>query len=135
MSESGGEESIFTAALAKATPEQRAAFLDDACGSDADLRRRVEALFAAHEQTCGILDMPAAALRPMGGELSLNDSAVGTTLGPYKLLERIGEGGMGVVYMADQLSPLRRRVALKIIKPGLAVRSSPASRPSARRWR
>ncbi len=59
----------------------------------------------------------------------------GTRIGPYKLLQQIGEGGMGVVYMAEQEQPVRRKVALKIIKPGMdSTRSSRGSKPSARRW-
>ena len=61
--------------------------------------------------------------------------APGSSVGRYKLLERIGEGGFGVVYMAEQHHPVRRRVALKVVKPGMtAARCSPASRPSGRRW-
>ena len=62
--------------------------------------------------------------------------APGTVIGPYKLREQIGEGGMGIVFVAEQETPVRRKVALKIIKPGMDTRrSSPASRPSGRPWR
>src|SRR6185312_2997804 len=84
------------------------------------LRAEVEALLAAHGAAAGsFLESPppglAAPTVPIDAALDL----AGATIGHYKLLERIGEGGMGVVYMAEQLRPVKRRVALKIIKPGL----------------
>ena len=109
-------ESIFTSALTKATPEERAAYLDQACGPDAELRRHVESLLEADGQAAGFLNgsAPAATIdQPPAFEQP------GTFIGPYKLLQQIGEGGMGVVYMAEQQEPVRRKVALKIIKPGM----------------
>src|SRR5579864_8098264 len=85
----------------------RRAFLSQVCGEDADLRRRVEELLAADEQ---------AGPAPTGAAES---ESVGAVIGRYKLLERIGEGGCGVVYVAEQREPVRRRVALKIIKLGM----------------
>src|SRR5579864_2832177 len=113
------EETIFVSALEKTDPAQRAAFLDEACGGDEALRRRVERLLEANDRTAGILergpDGPTDPHEPTGERL-------GDRVGPYKLLQQIGEGGMGVVYMAEQTEPVRRRVALKIIKPGMDSR-------------
>jgi serine/threonine protein kinase/WD40 repeat protein len=121
-------EAIFAAARARTSPEERVAYLDEACAGDAELRRRVEVLLQAHEDAGSFLEAPA----PAGGTTDLPagqwlDPAathpaaegVGTRIGPYKLLQKIGEGGMGVVYMAEQTEPIRRLVALKIIKPGM----------------
>jgi serine/threonine protein kinase/WD40 repeat protein/tetratricopeptide (TPR) repeat protein len=109
---------IFFAALERTAPDERAAYLSAACGHDDALRRRVEALLAAHDEPDSRLDRPAAEpgltmpLRPIA-------EGPGTLVGAYKLLQRIGEGGFGVVYMAEQQEPVRRIVALKIIKPGM----------------
>src|SRR5262245_59264356 len=111
-------ESLFAAARSKAGALERQAFLDDACGSDDSLRRRVEQLLAASEHARGILDRGADAdvgTRP--GE-PIADGP-GTVIGPYKLREQIGEGGFGLVFVAEQDKPVRRKVALKIIKPGM----------------
>ena len=109
------EEDLFAAVLEKAIPAERAAFLDKECGSDLQLRARVEALLAAHEASGGVLD---AHLPATIAHHSLSEGP-GTIIGPYKLLELIGEGGMGAVYMAEQTRSVRRKVALKIIKPGM----------------
>ena len=95
-------------------------------------RRRVELLLEADDRTAGILERGPDGLT---GPHEPPGERPGDRVGPYKLLQQIGEGGMGVVYMAEQTEPVRRRVALKIIKPGwTAARSSPASRPSGRPW-
>src|SRR5690349_10035943 len=104
------EQAIFIAAL-QADPETRADYLDRACGGDAALRQRVELLLGAHERAGTFLQEPAAAglteaYRPLS-------EGPGTVIGPYKLLQQIGEGGFGVVYMAEQQQPVRRKVALK----------------------
>ncbi len=114
------EELLFQLALTKSADE-RAAFLDRECGSDAALRARLEALLVAHEQPDTLLATQAEAARPtIKLELAdAPDEAVGQTLGRYKLLERVGEGGCGVVYVAEQTEPVRRRVALKVIKLGM----------------
>src|SRR5436190_6766826 len=114
------EEALFQAAVQLAGAE-RAAFLNGACLSDNALRRRLEALVAAHDQPDNLVPAQAEAARPTI-KLDLADApdeAVGQTLGHYKLLERVGEGGWGVVYVAEQTEPVRRRVALKVIKLGM----------------
>src|SRR6266566_2002348 len=113
------QEVVFEAAL-RLTAHQRAAYLDQTCGGDTELRRRVDALLSAFERAGGFLKEPA-----MPAHASLLSDAPpptekpGDKIGHYKLLEQIGEGGCGVVYMAEQEAPVRRRVALKIIKPGM----------------
>src|SRR5882724_2538617 len=119
------EEALFAAALAKA-PSDRAAFLEGACHADPALRARLEALLAEHEQPDDLLASPADADRPtLKVEIPQNaaDETVGQMLGPYKLREKLGEGGCGVVYVAEQEKPVRRRVALKVIKLGMDTRN------------
>lgn len=116
----GDEESIFAEAIKIESSEQRCAFLDRACAGDAGLRREIEELVSAHHRAGEFLNAPPLALQ-------VSDPLVehsGTILGHYKLLEQIGEGGMGVVFMAEQVRPVKRRVALKIIKPGLDTRQT-----------
>ena len=110
---------IFLQAVENHEPERWPEFLQDACGTDTVLRERVEALLTAYRQPNRILDSSShqATL-----ELRSITEQPGTVIGPYKLLEQIGEGGMGVVFMAEQSEPVRRRVALKIIKPGMDTR-------------
>ncbi|HVR35563.1 MAG TPA: serine/threonine-protein kinase, partial [Methylomirabilota bacterium] len=119
------EESIFALAVTKPEAE-RAAFLDRECGTDAALRARLEALLAVHEQPDTLLTTQVKAISPTI-KLDLadepRDEAVGQTIGRYKLLERIGEGGCGVVYVAEQTEPVRRRVALKVIKLGMDTKA------------
>jgi serine/threonine protein kinase len=114
------EEEIFHQALARGTPEERAAYLDDACDADPALRASVEALLRANVGASGFLDCPARAL-VLGAHEPIRERP-GTVIGPYKLLEQIGEGGFGVVFMAEQTQPVRRRVALKVLKPGMDTR-------------
>src|SRR5262249_45484626 len=102
----------FAEALDYAVPEERAAFLERACRDDPDARARVEALLRAHDQAGNFL---------RGAELPVREGP-GTVIGAYKLLEQIGEGGFGVVFMAEQLQPVRRKVALKVLKPGMDTR-------------
>jgi serine/threonine protein kinase/WD40 repeat protein len=115
------EETIFEGAQQRAAGE-RAAYLEAACGGDADLRARVETLLAAHDQAGSFLEMPAVGERTKTMDHAAATEKPGTKIGPYKLLEQIGEGGFGVVYMAEQEKPIRRKVALKIIKPGMDTR-------------
>jgi eukaryotic-like serine/threonine-protein kinase len=115
-------KAIFLAALDKAPRTERAAFLDEACADDASLRQRVEALLRAHDQADPLLDRPAAEhLDPERTRVPDGASAPpgATVAGRYKLLERIGEGGMGTVWVAEQTQPVRRKVALKLIKAGM----------------
>src|SRR5690349_10315728 len=101
-------ESIFVAALDKSSAEDRAAYLDEACGHDPELRRHVDRLLNAQATAGGFLQ------RPVPGVAGTLDQQLreqpGTLIGPYKLLQQIGEGGMGVVYMAEQEQPVRRKV-------------------------
>jgi len=114
-------DSIFCAALEIASSDERAAYLARACEGDAELRRRVEQLLLAHFKAGGFLESPVAGFAPTVDMPEIAEQP-GTVIGPYKLLEQIGEGGFGIVYMADQQAPVRRRVALKIIKPGMDTR-------------
>ena len=110
-------ESIFVAALDKSSAEDRAAYLDEACGHDPELRRHIDRLLNAQARAGGFLQNPVPGL---AGTIDQQPrEQPGTIIGPYKLLQQIGEGGMGVVYMAEQQEPVRRKVALKIIKPGM----------------
>jgi serine/threonine protein kinase/tetratricopeptide (TPR) repeat protein len=117
------EAALFQAA-AQLTGSDRAAFLDRACGGDTALRRRLEALLAAREQTEGVLTESATEAKgTMKVELAdAPDETVGQKIGRYKILEKVGEGGCGVVYVAEQTEPVRRRVALKVIKLGMDTR-------------
>ncbi|MHC5542694.1 serine/threonine-protein kinase, partial [Singulisphaera rosea] len=112
------EESIFALALEKSSPAERAAFVEAACVGRPTLLERVEGLLRSHEDAGSFLRPPAGSVTGSfePGRLA---EAPGSRIGPYKLLQQIGEGGMGVVYMADQESPVRRKVAIKIIKPGM----------------
>src|SRR5262245_32372507 len=114
------EDSIFLEALEKDSPEARAAFLDQACAGNAELRAVVERLLLAHARADKVLPDHAPWLP--GPVVQTVTERVGIQIGPYKLLEQIGEGGFGVVFMAEQQQPVRRRVALKVIKPGMDTR-------------
>src|SRR5438067_3333611 len=112
-------ESIFLAARERPAAD-RAAYLAEACRGDAGLRARVEALLAAEPDLGGFLEPPA----PTSDFTGAASTAVpaGTVIGRYKLHEQIGEGGFGVVFMAEQTHPVRRKVALKVLKPGMDTR-------------
>jgi serine/threonine protein kinase len=111
------EREIFDAALALANPAQRSAYLAEVCSGNHELREHIEGLLDMHRQLGSFLEPPASSpVVTTDGSLT---ERPGTVIGPYKLLQQIGEGGMGVVYMAEQEHPVRRRVALKIIKPGM----------------
>ena len=135
------EKSIFLSALEFETPQDRQAYLNRACGADPRMRQAVDELLAAHERADNVLDSipePVGVFRanrePMSGgrtggfrqtlgsERAQIAEGPGTVIGPYKLLEQIGEGGFGYVFVAEQQQPVRRRVALKIIKPGMDSR-------------
>ncbi|HET6575570.1 MAG TPA: serine/threonine-protein kinase, partial [Fimbriiglobus sp.] len=110
-------DAIFCEAVAIPSPEARSSYVAQACGGDEELRRQVESLLDAHFRAGSFLDQPGAATDGWVGA-----EAPGTVIGPYKLLEVLGEGGMGVVFVAEQTEPVRRRVALKVIKPGMDTR-------------
>jgi serine/threonine protein kinase len=115
-----GEEAIFQVARKIDAPEARRAYLDQVCGADRALRERLEALLHVHDQERSFLETPPAnASLTAAVDVPPLAEGPGTVIGPYKLLQEIGQGGMGAVFMAEQEHPLRRRVALKIIKPGM----------------
>jgi tetratricopeptide (TPR) repeat protein len=120
---------IFGEALECASPQERAAYLDCACGQDSTLRARVEELLQAHQAAGGFLQGSASGTFPESlapdGVSTVPEAArerPGAVIGPYKLLEQIGEGGFGIVFLAEQTRPLRRKVALKVLKPGMDTR-------------
>jgi WD40 repeat protein/serine/threonine protein kinase len=114
------EAALFQAAV-QLTGGARVSFLDNACRDDPALRQRLDALLAAHEQSQGVLaESTLGAKGTMKIEFTdAPDETVGQKIGHYKILEKIGEGGCGVVYVAEQTEPVRRRVALKVIKLGM----------------
>ena len=104
------------------SPEARAAYLDEACGDDAELARASRQLCCRHtEAQASFLGSPPAGRVDATIDQPITEQP-GTVIGPYKLLQQIGEGGMGVVFMAEQTEPVQRTVALKIIKPGMDTR-------------
>jgi eukaryotic-like serine/threonine-protein kinase len=111
------ERSTFLQAIEILSMPERSLYVDRACEGDPGLREAVDALLGAHERPMNLLDVT--------GECSPTAEAPpptegpGTAIGPYTLMEQIGEGGMGVVYVAEQRAPVRRKVALKVIKPGM----------------
>ncbi|MBN1974538.1 MAG: serine/threonine-protein kinase [Sedimentisphaerales bacterium] len=109
-------ESILYEALGKTDVEERKAYLEKACGTNTKLRAEIDSLLLAYEDEKGILKTPPDLLK---GPFSTPTEGSGTVIGRYKLLEKIGEGGMAVVYMAEQQEPISRKVALKIIKLGM----------------
>jgi serine/threonine protein kinase/tetratricopeptide (TPR) repeat protein len=122
------EESLFAAALEKVTDAERRAFLDQACAGDDCLRQRMERLLAAQAQSGGILDRPApgtaaTAASSAPGGMSPEERVGALVAGRYKLLEEIGEGGMGTVWVAEQTQPVRRKVAVKLVKAGMDTKA------------
>ena len=114
------EKAIFLAAMELEAGDQRRAYLDRACGGDLPLRAGVEALLQEHEATQSLLDSPPIAA-PASDQGDVEK--VGMTIGRYKLIREIGQAGMGAVNLAVQQEPVRREVALKIIKPGMDTTS------------
>ncbi len=111
-------EEILAFAIERDTPAERAAYLDTVCGHDAALRAAVDSLLKAHEEAGSFLEQ-SLFMSAATTEKPASEEQLGATIGPYKLLERLGEGGMGRVFLADQQHPVRRRVALKIVKAGM----------------
>jgi serine/threonine protein kinase/formylglycine-generating enzyme required for sulfatase activity/dienelactone hydrolase len=113
---------VFLEAVEKPTTKERTAYLDEVCRDNAALRSDLESLLRAHEKAGGFLETPI-----FESNITLDSSPIsevpGTVVGHFKLLEKIGEGGMAVVYMAEQETPIRRKVALKIIKLGMDTKS------------
>jgi serine/threonine protein kinase len=129
------ESQIFANALKRSTPAERAAYLDEACAGSPELRTGVEALLRAHADHPGFLEKPAGSLwatvdgpaapaldvpRPVDAGVAELPGVV--LAGRYKLLQLIGEGGMGTVWMAEQTQPVQRKVALKLVKSGMDSR-------------
>jgi serine/threonine protein kinase/WD40 repeat protein len=114
-------KSIFGKALELSSVSERAAYLEQVCQKDPRLRAEVESLLQAREDAGGFLDSRTRDLATSVEEPAIAEHA-GTIIGPYKLLEQIGEGGFGFVFMAEQTQPVRRKVALKILKPGMDSR-------------
>jgi eukaryotic-like serine/threonine-protein kinase len=140
-------KAIFCEALDRGAGAERSAYLDAACGGNQVLRRQVEELLNAHDNASGFLGTAERSVQPITGAIvsdsppsdaeAANDEApkseddatvsavlriteaAGARIGPYKLLQQIGEGGMGAVFMAEQERPVRRKVALKVIKAGM----------------
>src|SRR5262245_57885223 len=119
-------KAIFLEAVERHTPDQWPALLDRACAGQPALRGQVEALLGAHREV-GTAQHRERAEGADPGPVATIDlppvtEAPGMVVGPYKLLERIGEGGFGVVFLAEQTHPVRRKVALKVLKPGMDTR-------------
>src|SRR5262245_6290519 len=115
------EKAIFNVARQIGSPDARAEYLRQACGTDSGLRERVQVLLRAYEEQASFLESPP----PAGGGPTVDRPASespGAVLGPYKLVEQVGEGGMGAVWMAQQSEPVKRLVALKLIKAGMDSR-------------
>jgi len=133
-------KTVFGKALAIESPEDRAEFLDLACGDNSSLRMEVAELLEALEGAGSFMERPAVEIdatmeqdsrAPESGSPAIDKTQTippssvegpGTIIGPFKLLQELGQGGMGTVYMAEQTEPVRRKVALKIIKPGMDSR-------------
>src|SRR5262245_44440826 len=111
-------KAVFDEAVEIASPDERRAYLERACAGAPVLRQQVEALLSAYADAGSFLESPAS---PPRDSMDLRPAAErhGTMIGSYQLLQQIGEGGMGVVWLAEQTQPVQRKVALKVIKPGM----------------
>src|SRR5262249_16192484 len=114
---------LFLKALELRSAVERQAYLDGACGGDAALRAEVDSLLQASARAGSFLESPAPPpnLVPTADEPPVAERP-GSVIGPSNLLEQIGGGGVGVAFMAEQLKPVRRKVALKVLKPGMDTR-------------
>jgi tetratricopeptide (TPR) repeat protein len=116
------EKAIFLAALERGTLEEREAYLQGACGEDRGLFNRLKLLLSVHAEPQGPLDIPFPGNAIARTIDDLVTERPGAIIGRYKLLEQIGEGGFGIVFMAEQQQPVHRKVALKVLKPGMDTR-------------
>jgi serine/threonine protein kinase/predicted esterase len=114
-------QAIFGRALELAVPAERAQYIASECGDNAALRAEVESLLLSYDRAENFLETAGPSRDQAANHMPVHEGA-GSVIGPYKLLQQIGEGGFGVVYMAQQMEPIKRRVALKIIKPGMDSR-------------
>ena len=121
MNGSPNRDVVVFAEAIQLSAGERSAYLACACGADNELRQRVEQLLEAHDQAGDFLEQPPPEAESVA-EAPIGEKP-GDRIGRYKLLQQIGEGGCGIVYMAEQEVPVRRRVALKIIKPGMDTKS------------
>jgi len=121
MTGRASEQSIFCHAIELRSLAERSAYLDGACGDDEVLRAEVAALLAAHDRL-GELTLPEGVATGHPAPPSTPSMTPGARVGPYRLVEPIGEGGMGTVYLAEQTAPVKRLVALKVIKQGMDTR-------------
>jgi serine/threonine protein kinase/tetratricopeptide (TPR) repeat protein len=115
-------DSIFCTAIGMASPQERNAYLACACGHDVALRQRAGKLVAAHFRAGRFLEEPDGTPAPGDTEQERRGAGTGTQVGPYRLVQQIGEGGMGTVFLAEQSAPVRRLVALKVVRPGMDSR-------------
>src|SRR5262245_52949115 len=119
-------KAIFLEAVERHAPDQWPAFLDRACAGRPNLRGRVEALLEAHQEVGtaqhGEVDEGTEPRPPAAADEPPVRERPGDVIGPYKLLEQVGEGGFGVVFLAEQTEPVRRQVAVKVLKPGMDSR-------------
>ena len=122
MDKKKNEEAIFKAAVKLKTSAERMAYVKEVCGDDSRLLARVTSLLKVHSSKNKVLDALIPDIDVTLDSTPLSEGP-GTVIGRYKLLEQIGEGGFGVVYMAEQTKPINRRVALKIIKLGMDTKS------------
>ena len=114
---------IFLRAVEIQSPEGREGFLEGACQNNVSLRSRVEALLKSHKQDSFLETAAVEGAPTLIGETRVTEGP-GAVIDRYKLLQKLGEGGFGVVYLAEQKEPVKRRVALKIIKLGMDSRAS-----------
>ena len=114
-------EELFSAAIEHSSAAERTAYLRGACGQDVALRERMEELLAAHDEASSFLDVPAIDPHETVSSAAVSP-VVDTQIGPYKIRQKLGEGGFGAVYLAEQQAPVRREVALKILKLGMDTR-------------